>query len=154
MPNRPLGTANILHQHTEYEKLKEEYSPDVANQLTAKSLVRYGVDATPNDVSAWNKINNAAIDGKMDPAGEHQAAKSRADLAAIDMIEAIKASTKPQDADAPWLADAPEDEESEEDAHAPDDELPSIDEMYGCENSDDNDEAALDDVLKAQERVD
>ena len=40
-----------------------------------------------------------------------------------------------------------DDEEDEED----DDELPTIDELYGYDDPEDNAEAALDDVLKAQE---
>ncbi|WP_157644116.1 hypothetical protein [Burkholderia ubonensis] len=35
----------------------------------------------------------------------------------------------------------------------PDGELPSIDDIYGYEDSDENDEAAFDGVLKAQERI-
>ncbi|WP_059825434.1 hypothetical protein [Burkholderia ubonensis] len=154
MSERPSGTANILHQHSEYEKLEQDYSAETANELTAKSLKRHGVDAAPNEVSSWHKINKAAVDGKMDIPGERKVAETLADGAAAGVIAAARVSAIDQTPEALQATAEFEDEDSEEEGAAEEDELPTIDEMYGFDDPEDNAEAALDDVLKAQERSD
>lgn len=154
MSEGPSGTANILHQHTEYEKLEQDYSTETANELTAKSLKRHGVDAEPNEISSWHKINKAAVDGKMDIPGERKVAETLADGAAAGVIAAARVSSIDQTPEVLQATAEFEDEDFEEEDAAAKDELPTIDETYGFDDPEDNAEAALDDVLKAQERSD
>ena len=148
MPEKPLGTANILRQYSAHQELTQEYSPETANELAAKSLNRSGVEATSGDVASWAKINNAAVDGKIDIPAERQVAETLANGFAQAII-----TTANQSGNADVLQDADEDDVETEDESEPlEDDLPTIDEMYGYENPEDNDEAALDDVLKAQEQ--
>lgn len=147
MPETPSGTANILRQHSEYEKLQNDYSTETANTLTAKSLERNGVDATPNDVSSWHKINSAATQCKLDIPTERKIAETVAHGVANAMIASINAS--PMQPACETLEPVAE----QDDDDSIDDERPTIDDMYGYDDPEDNAEAAFDDVLKAQERA-
>jgi len=146
MGNANLGTANILHQYSCHQDLKQEYSPETAHELAAKSLNRHGIPATPNDVASWDKINSAAVQGKMDIPAERQVAESMAKGVAQAIIASAHQTSDEHDADE-------EDLESGDAADVAEDELTTIDELYGFDNPEDNDEAALDDVLKAQEQA-
>jgi hypothetical protein len=145
------GTANILHQHSEYEKLQQDYSTQTANELTARNLARHGVDVIPDEVSSWHKINAAAVQAKLDIHAERAQAESSAQDAAINMIASARSYSAAQNS---GVEDTPleEDNENDESNSEDDSELLAIDELYGYDDPEDNAEAALDDVLKAQER--
>ena len=148
MSEKPLGTANILRQYSAHQELKQEYSPETANELAAKSLNRHGIEATSGDVASWAKINTAAVDGKIDIPAERQVAETLANGFAQAII-----ATAHQSVNVDALQEANEDDiETEDESALLEDDLPTIDEMYGYDNPEDNEEAALDDVLKAQEQ--
>ncbi len=150
MSEKPLGTANILRQYSAHQELKQEYSPETANELAAKSLNRHGIEATSGDVASWDKINNAAVDGKIDIPAERQVAETLANGFAQATINIAN-----QSSNIAAVQDANEDDmeiEDEDESEPPEDDLTTIDEMYGYDNPEDNDEAALDDVLKIQEQ--
>lgn len=65
---------------------------------------------------------------------------------------------EPEDNEDEDYDDVDHDEESDNDSDDEDSfdesELPTLGDMYGYENDDDNEEAALDDILKLQEKGD
>lgn len=147
--SEPAGTANILHQFAAYNELREDHSPEVANALTKKSLERHGINVTAEGVEGWHQINSAAVDSKLDIPAERRTAEMLADAAAAAMLNTAGSqsgvdSTETVDTVADADADADESE----------DERPSLSELYGYEDDEDNEEAAYDDVLKIQERAD
>lgn len=145
------GTANIFHQFTAYNQLHEDYSPEVANALTQKNLARHNVPATPGEVEAWHRINTAAVNSKLDIQAERSTADALANAAVAAILETAAASAPAQALETTGAADEDLDEDGVEDDA---DELPSLGDIYGYEDDEDNEEAALDDVLKAQERAD
>lgn len=147
----PTGTANILHQFTAYNQLREDYSPEVANVLTQKNLARHNVPATPEDVDAWHRINTAAVNSKLDIPAERSVADALAGAAVAAVLETI--ANQPT-ASTPETVDAADEYLDEDNVEDNEDELPALADMYGYDNDEDNEEAALDDVLKAQERAD
>lgn len=158
MTEKPAGTANILHQNAIYEDLCEEYSPEVANALTSKNLQRQGVNVPPEGCGHWHTINKAAADQKLDLEQERAIAENQAKEVADGMLQ-VAASSQPVSSAS--VKPVPEEEIDSDfddadgdavDEDAENDELPSLADMYGYENDEDNEEAALDDVLKAQEQ--
>lgn len=149
--SEPAGTANILHQFTAYNQLREEYSPEVANTLTQKNLARHNVPATPGEVEAWHRINTAAVNSKLDIPAERSTADALANDAVAAILETAFASSPTEGLETTDTADENFDEDEVE---TDEDELPSLADIYGYEDDEDNEEAALDDVLKAQERAD
>lgn len=158
MTEKPAGTANILHQNAIYEDLCEEYSPDVANALTSKNLQRQGINVPPEGCGHWHTINKAAANQKLDLKQERAIAESQAKEVADGMLQVAAGSQHVYPASVqPVQAEELDSDFYDEDGDAVDeeaenDELPSLADMYGYENDEDNEEAALDDVLKAQEQ--
>jgi len=76
------GTANLLKQNRAYKELSEDYSPNVAACLTARNLLRNGVDVSDRDVASWAKINQASCKGKLDIRSEVRRAEGNAAVAA------------------------------------------------------------------------
>lgn len=150
MAEKPAGTANILHQNAIYEDLCEEYSPEVANALTSKNLQRQGVDVPPEGCGHWHTINKAAANQKLDLAQELAIAENQAKEVADGMLQ-VAASSQPVH-EQEFDSDFDDEDGDTVDEDAEDDELPSLADMYGYENDEDNEEAALDDVLKAHEQ--
>lgn len=144
------GTANILNQFTAYNKLCEDYSPEVANTLTQRNLARHNVQATINDVDAWHRINTAASNGLFDITAERHYAEKIANKVVIDILDTVSNHSLTE---ASNTNDIDDEDYYEDDVEKNEDELPSLSDIYGHENQEDNDEAALDDVLKAQERL-
>ncbi|REG50876.1 hypothetical protein B0G80_7340 [Paraburkholderia sp. BL6669N2] len=142
------GTANILHQFSEYIILQQEYSTQTANELAARSLAKHGVEATPAEVGTWHKLNMAATQGKMDIYAERMEAESSARVVATAMIALAQNASESQFT---FEEDVEQDDESDS-CHDVDDDRLTIDEIYGYDDPEDNAEAALDDVLKIQER--
>lgn len=132
--SKPTGTANILHQFAAYNQLREDYSPEVANTLTQKNLARHNVPATLEEVEAWHRINTAAVNTKLDIPAERSKADVLANAAVGDILEAAAAPTQ--------ALETMDDDDADES---------SLTDIYCYENNEDNEEAALDDVLKAQE---
>lgn len=156
------GTANLLAQVTAFRELKEDYNPEVAENLTARNLQRNGINATTTDVKAWDKINNAALQGHLDIPAEVVIAEGKAAVAAgttlgqaAQNVVNLDAQNSEQGGDDSGSDDDLDDDDSgdgdDDDLSDEDDERPSIDEMYGYDDPEDNLEAALDDVLKIQE---
>ena len=158
MSEKPAGTANILHQNAIYEDLCEEYSPDVANALTSKNLQRQGVNVPPEGCGHWHAINKAAADQKLDLEHERAIAEKQAKEVVDGMLQVAASSQPVPSASVQSVQEEEIDSDfDDEDGNLDDedvgnDELPSLADMYGYENDEDNEEAALDDVLKAQER--
>lgn len=150
MTEKPAGTANILHQNAIYEDLCEEYSPEVANALTSKNLQRQGVNVPPEGCGHWHTINKAAADQKLDLEQERAIAENQAKEVADGMLQVAASSQPVQEEEIDSDFDDGDGDAVDEDAE--NDELPSLADMYGYENDEDNEEAALDDVLKAQEQ--
>ncbi|WP_442769417.1 hypothetical protein [Zoogloea ramigera] len=158
MEEKPAGTANILRQNAIYKDLREEYSPDVANALTSKNLQRQGINVPPEGCEHWHTINKAATDQKLDLEQERAIAESQAKEVADGMLQ-VAASSHPvypaaaQPVQAEEIDSDFDDEDGDTaDEDAENDERPSLADIYGYENDEDNQEAALDDVLKAQEQ--
>lgn len=150
MAEKPAGTANILHQNAIYEDLCEEYSPEVANALTSKNLQRQGVDVPPEGCGHWHTINKAAANQKLDLAQELAIAENQAKEVADGMLQVAASSQTVHEQE--FDSDFDDEDGDTVDEDAEDDELPSLADMYGYESDEDNEEAALDDVLKAQEQ--
>lgn len=134
------GTANLIHQDAAFRALKNEYGELTATALASKNLEKNGVDVPPEGIANWAKVNCAAIAGKLDIEGERIKAETLAAKAMGTAIENVSGQLTPE----PELELEPEPEPEEE-------EPPSLQDMYGFDNEEDNDEAALDDVLKIQE---
>jgi hypothetical protein len=155
--SEPTGTANILHQFTAYNQLREDYSSEVANTLTQTNLARHNVPATPAEVEAWHRINTAAVNAKLDIPAERSIAEALANAAVANILGTVSTPSTTEEPETtntadenPYKVQFADDED--EDEH--EDELPSLEDIYGYEDDEDNQEAALDDLLKAQERVD
>jgi len=145
--NNPAGTANIIHQFAAYNQLREEYSPEVANSLTQKNLALHGVSVTHEGVDAWYLINTAAASSKLDIVAEHNTASALASVAAAELLGKVASQTSASTEDCCADEDLSDDEiVGEQDEHL------SLSELYGYENDEDNEEAALDDVLKVWEQ--
>ena len=157
------GTANLLAQVTAFRELNEDYNRDVAENLTARNLQRNGINASTTDVRAWDKINNAALQGRLDIPAEVVIAEEKAATAAgtnlnqaAQNVVNLDTQNSVQGGDDGSTNDADDDDDSNDDDDGNDpsddeDERPSIDEMYGSDDPEDNLESALDDVLKIQE---
>jgi len=141
MPENDLkGTANLIHQHSAYRALEGEYGEQTATVLASKNLARNGVDVPPEGIAHWDKVNNAAIQGQLNI--DEERAKAEA-LASQAMGTAIQNAS---------VENAISAEEEEEFVDGDDDEAPTLQDMYGYDNDEDNEEAALDDILKIQEK--
>lgn len=146
MPENDLkGTANLIHQHSAYKALEGEYGEQTATVLASKNLARNGIDVPPEGVAHWDKVNNAAIQGQLNI--DEERAKAEA-LASQAMGTAIQNAS----AENAIPAEAEAEEEEEEEFVDDDDEAPTLQDMYGYDNDEDNEEAALDDILKIQEK--
>lgn len=139
---KPAGTTNIFDQFVAYNKLREEYSPEVANALTQKNLERHGITVTPEGVEEWYQINSAAVNAKLDIPAERRTAEAQAaDIIQNTVFSQSEDSTATPDAS---IDEEFVDEESEN-------ERPSLHEIYGYEDDESNEEAAFDDYLKIHE---
>jgi len=147
--SEPTGTANILHQFTAYNQLREDYSPEVANVITQKNLGRHNIHATPGEIEAWHRINTAAANAKLNIPAERSTAETLGKASTAAILEAASIPHAIEELETTFAADENLDEDETEE-----DERPSLADMYGYENDEDNEEAALDDVLKARERAD
>lgn len=145
------GTANILHQFTAYNQLREDYSPEVANALTQKNLERHNVLATLDDVEAWHRINIAAASSMLDIPAELHNADILAKAAATAILETAASQSA---ADMPETTDDVDDDLDNEEIENDEYERPSLSDIYGYDDDEDNEEAALDDILKLQEQAD
>lgn len=154
------GTARLLSENRAYEDMKAEYGEDIANGATAKNLQRHGVQVPPEGVGHWNTINRAAFDGKLDVKAERAHMEGLAAEAAATMLG--RASIGPLDAasDEDEAEEDIDDSASEEldddhsvDVSDDDDDRSSLPEIYNCDNEEDAQEQALDDVLKIVENA-
>ena len=88
------GTANLLKQNRAYRELAEDYSSDVAACLTARNLLRNGVDVSDREVAGWAKINQATCKGQLDIGGEVKRAEGKAAVAAGTTVERVASGRK------------------------------------------------------------
>lgn len=141
--------AQLNAQHQAFKRLEDEYSESTAVTLTQRSLQRNGIDTTEEEVRGWHRINDAAISGQLDIAGEQDRAECMAREAADQLLDRM---TTPSSAmvDDDDLDDDDRQDEAEDDDEGPD----SLMDLYGTDNEEDASEAAYDDVLKIIERGD
>jgi outer membrane receptor for ferrienterochelin and colicin len=71
----------LLAQVTAFRELKD-YNTEVAENLTARNLQRNGVNASTMEVRSWDKINNAALQGRLDISTEVVIAEEKVAIAA------------------------------------------------------------------------
>ncbi|MEA9753710.1 hypothetical protein VDG64_00735 [Xanthomonas campestris pv. raphani] len=177
----PSGTANVLHQMKAYRDLSNEYGADGANILGSRSLERNGVSVPPEALGHWATINTAAEQNRMDLTLEKDVAASKVNALVGAILErqdfsAPNASTVGETEKAQVgpavevrvynerqgvkvhsekLEDNEDGLEDDEDDLEDDEDEPEDDDQagpdFGYENQDDNDEAALDDILKISE---
>lgn len=95
-------------------------------------------------------FNKAAADQKLDLEHERAIAEQQAKEVVDGMLQVAASSQPVQEEEID--SDFDDQDGDLDDEEAENDELPSLADMYGYENDEDNEEAALDDVLKAQER--
>ncbi|MDZ5459280.1 hypothetical protein [Azohydromonas lata] len=144
------GTANLPRQFSAYTKLEQDEGTLVASHLTANHLRRKGVDTSPQEVQGWHKINSACVTRGVDIQGAVDAANFQAQACANAILQPLSG----HDADDTFVpafsfANNGESDSDDPDESDPDDsEILSINELYGFDNPDDNDEAAIDDILK------
>ncbi|MBK5437243.1 hypothetical protein JFV30_10420 [Pseudomonas sp. TH32] len=151
----PKGTANLLHQHAEYNKLSDEYSPEVAAVLTQKNLSRSNVQVSVEQVDGWHQINEASIKGHLDLESESQIATAQA-TAVVDAIlrPIVHALPEPADVvDESEVEDVDDEDQDEDEDEDEQDERPSLGDIFGYEDDEDNEEAAFDHILKLQENA-
>ncbi|RJG02273.1 hypothetical protein [Noviherbaspirillum sedimenti] len=145
------GTANLLAQVKAFRELKDDYSPEVAESLTSKNLQRNDVDASVTDVKGWAKINEAALQGRLDIPTEITIAEGKAAIAAGTAIDQLAAVSVVVDEQESAQDDAGDDQDDADSDEQDDNEVSTVDDLYGYDNPEDNEEAAFDDVLKIQE---
>lgn len=173
-------SEKVLEQIEAHRDICEEHYPEVANYLVSRSLQRHGVFVTPDQVDAWATINQAAGTGKLSIQHELARAQAKADHVADLMASKVSGNQ----AVSPWaghdseeaavqgeswgeeLGDDQEDEwpsgiaEQDEgwcediDDDDQEEERPSLSEIFGYDNDEDNEEAAYDHILKLTERDD
>jgi hypothetical protein len=88
------GTANMLAQNRAYRELESEYSPEVARCLTARNLLRNGVDVRDADVAAWAKINDFCCKARLDIRDEVRRAERTASVAAGTAVRSFNSRIK------------------------------------------------------------
>nr|WP_298057476.1 hypothetical protein [uncultured Halomonas sp.] len=131
-------TDTITRTHEAFNALADEYSHDTACQLTSRSFARHGVTTTPTEVSDWHRLNTAIAEGRVNIGAEQRFAERMAHdtvdaaLSRLNLIES-------------------EEGDDDDDMEA---EMDSMGDIFGYESDDDNDEAALDTILKNNERID
>lgn len=152
-------SKKVIEQMEAHRALSEDYSPEVANHLVSRSLQRHGVDMQPDQVDAWATINQAAGTGKLSLQNELARAEAKANHTA-DMIMGKVSSNQAAspgachdheesaEQDEGWGDDIDDDDDDQVD------ERPSLSEIFGYEDDEDNEEAAYDHILKITERDD
>lgn len=150
-------SKKVIEQMEAHRALSEDYSPEVANHLVSRSLQRHGVDMQPDQVDAWATINQAAGTGKLSLQNELARAQAKADHTADLIVNKVSGNQ----AGSPWAGhDHEESAEHDEgwgddiDDDDQEDERPSLSEIFGYDNDEDNEEAAYDHILKITERDD
>lgn len=151
------NSQKVVEQVEAHRDLSEEYTPEVANHLVSRSLQRHGVMMTPDQVDAWATINDAAGTGKLSIQNELARAEAKASHTADMIVGRVSGSQPPS----PWAGhDHEEAAEQDEgwgediDDDDPEDERPSLSEIFGYDDDEDNEEAAYDHILKLSERDD
>ena len=90
------GTANLLAQNRAYRTLADEYSPEVADCLTSKNLLRNGVDVSEKEVAGWAKINQVSCKGYLDIRDEVRRAERQAAAAAGTAVNRAEKNATPE----------------------------------------------------------
>lgn len=144
------STGILEAQFVAYKELEVDYSPEVAQTLTARNLQRNGARVTGQQVAGWAVVTEAVLEGRLDLPAEVGLAEQRAAIAAgnISPCSVSHASYSVAEQDE---SDDDYTDNNDQDDEASDEELLSLEEMYQL-GPEDAAEAALDDVLKAQER--
>ncbi|WP_304526530.1 hypothetical protein [Halomonas sp. I5-271120] len=143
------GTSNILHQYSAFHELEDEYDRDVACRLTSRSFQRHGVPAEPDDVDVWDRLNTAAAQGMLDISVERRHGESMADVVVHTALYRMS-----EDDDSGEDGVLAEDDYGNNDNYDEQEEWDSLSDIFGYEDDEDNEEAALDTILKNNERVD
>ncbi|EZI24058.1 TPA: hypothetical protein ACQGWB_003257 [Pseudomonas aeruginosa] len=162
---KPSGTANLLHNYTNYMAIEEEYDADVASGLLRKSLERKGVEQSQEGVKSWAAISKAMVTSDVDVGQEFTDAKAKTDALVDRMFTSTvkQASSEPElssslDARSTPGGDTEEahmdDDFDDEEVEVEDDELDTLQEIFGTDDEDDASEQAYDHILKMMEKVD
>lgn len=144
--------ARLTTEVLAYNRLRDEYSEGVADTLTQRSLQRNGIDTTDEEVRGWHRINDAAMAGQLNIAGE----QAHAEHMAQEVVNGILGRYTNQSHED---ADTDDGDHVDDDTENDESEYLSPEEMYGSQDDDDGgkeyaEEAAYDDVLKIMERGD
>jgi len=81
-----LGTARVLHEVSEYDKLESEYDEQTAISVTTKAFQRKFPEINQRDVRGLVKCTRALLTGKVDIAAEHRLIENSAAKAAEDLL--------------------------------------------------------------------
>ncbi|HCF4209916.1 TPA: hypothetical protein NIE30_002846 [Pseudomonas aeruginosa] len=163
--HKPNGTANLLHNYTNYMAIEEEYDADVASGLLRKSLERKGVEQSQEGVKSWAAISKAMVTRDVDVGQEFTDAKAKTDSLVDKMFTSTTslASSEPGlsstlDAQSMPASDTEEthmdDDFDDEEVEVGDDELDTLQEIFGTDDEDEASEQAYDHILKMMEKVD
>lgn len=158
---KPSGTANLLHNYTDYMAIEGEYDADVASGLLRKSLERKGVEQSQEGIKSWAAISKVMVTSDVDVRQEFTDAKEKTDA----LVDRMFTSTVKQASSGPELdarstpgGDTEEahmdDDFDDEEIEVEDDELDTLQEIFGTDDEDDASEQAYDHILKMMEKVD
>lgn len=163
--SKPSGTANLLHNYSDYMAIEGEYDADVASGLLRKSLERKGVEQSSDGVKSWAAISKAMVTSDVDVGQEFMDAKAKTDVF-VDRMFTPPAKPVPSEAE-PSIrldfhstvgADTEEshmdDDFDDEEVEVEDSELDTLQEIFGTDDEDDASEQAFDHILKMMEKVD
>lgn len=162
---KPSGTANLLHNYSNYFAVEKEYDADVASGLLRKSLERKGVKQSQEGIKSWAAISKAMVTSDVDVGQEFTMAKARTDALVDRMFNStIKLTlsepepssthgavgTLSADTEEAHIGDGFDDE----DVELEDGELDTLQEIFGTDDEGDASEQAYDHILKIMEKAD
>lgn len=90
--NDSTGTARLLHEQTEIDKLEKEYGSSVAVTVTTKAIQKRFPKITEEDVESCIKVNKIFMTGKIDIANEHENLNTKAKKVAQEIIKSFSES--------------------------------------------------------------
>lgn len=88
------GTARLLHELSEYDKLERDIGSEPAIAFTTNSLQRVSKEISREDLISTVKVCRLLSSGKINLARDRKRAEERADAAAAQLIETIKSFEK------------------------------------------------------------
>lgn len=162
---KPSGTANLLHNYSNYMAIEEEYDADVASGLLRKSLERKGVKQSQEGVKSWAAISKAMVTRDVDVGQELTDAKAKTDAlvdkmftSTTNLASSERGLSSTLDARSMPGGDTEEahmdDDVDDEEVEVEDDELDTLQEIFGTDDEEEASEQAYDHILKMMEKAD